>query len=96
MPDGEPGAEAAAGHERRRRPPGPDGPGRDLGAGDRRSSGTATGTRSGWSTARSAHRRTVTVGTQGEDAVAVTAGLRVGERVVVRGVDQVREGQELS
>ena len=43
-----------------------------------------------------AHRRTVTVGTQGEDQVAVTAGLRVGEQVVVRGVDQVREGQELS
>jgi HlyD family secretion protein len=43
-----------------------------------------------------ARRRTVTVGTQGEDEVAVTAGLRVGEQVVVRGVDQVREGQELS
>jgi multidrug efflux pump subunit AcrA (membrane-fusion protein) len=43
-----------------------------------------------------AHRRNVTVGTQGEDEVAVTAGLRVGEQVVVRGVDQVREGQELS
>ena len=43
-----------------------------------------------------AHRRHVTVGTQGEDRVAVTAGLRVGEQVVVRGVDQVREGQELS
>ena len=43
-----------------------------------------------------AHRRNVTVGTQGEDQVAVTAGLRVGEQVVVRGVDQVREGQELS
>lgn len=42
-----------------------------------------------------AHRRNVTVGTQGEDQVAVTAGLRVGEQVVVRGVDQVREGQEL-
>ena len=43
-----------------------------------------------------AHRRNVTVGTQGEDRVAVTAGLRVGERVVVRGADQVQEGQELS
>jgi HlyD family secretion protein len=43
-----------------------------------------------------ARRRTVTVGTQGEDRVAVTAGLRVGEQVVVRGADQVREGQELS
>jgi RND family efflux transporter MFP subunit len=45
---------------------------------------------------RAARRRNVTVGTQGEDAVAVTAGLRVGEQVVVRGADQVREGQELS
>ena len=43
-----------------------------------------------------AERRTVTVGTQGEDVVAVTEGLKVGERVVVRGTDQVREGQELS
>jgi len=42
-----------------------------------------------------ARRRTVTVGAQGEDRVAVTAGLRVGEQVVVRGADQVREGQEL-
>jgi multidrug efflux pump subunit AcrA (membrane-fusion protein) len=43
-----------------------------------------------------ARRRAVTVGTEGEDRVAVTAGLRVGEQVVVRGADQVREGQELS
>jgi HlyD family secretion protein len=43
-----------------------------------------------------AHRRTITVGTQGEDRVAVTAGLRVGEQVVISGADQVREGQELS
>jgi HlyD family secretion protein len=42
-----------------------------------------------------ARRRTVTVGTQGEDRVAVTAGLQVGDQVVVRGADQVREGQEL-
>jgi HlyD family secretion protein len=43
-----------------------------------------------------ARRQEVTVGAQGEDRIAVTAGLRVGERVVVRGADQVREGQELS
>ena len=42
-----------------------------------------------------ARRRPVTVGAQGEDAVAVTAGLEVGEQVVVRGADHVREGQEL-
>jgi RND family efflux transporter MFP subunit len=43
-----------------------------------------------------ARRQTVTVGTQGEDVVAVTDGLEVGQQVVVRGTDQVREGQELS
>lgn len=43
-----------------------------------------------------ARRQTVTVGTQGEDVVAVTDGLTVGQQVVVRGTDQVREGQELS
>jgi HlyD family secretion protein len=43
-----------------------------------------------------ARRRSVTVGAQGADAVAVTAGLEVGEQVVIRGADQVREGQELS
>jgi multidrug efflux pump subunit AcrA (membrane-fusion protein) len=42
-----------------------------------------------------ARRRTVTLGTQGEDSVAVTSGLAEGERVVVRGADTVREGQEL-
>ena len=42
-----------------------------------------------------AHRRYVTIGTQGEDMLAVTAGLRAGERVVVRGADRVREGQRL-
>jgi HlyD family secretion protein len=43
-----------------------------------------------------ARRRAVTVGTEGPDEVAVTEGLRVGEQVVVRGADQVQEGQELS
>jgi multidrug efflux pump subunit AcrA (membrane-fusion protein) len=43
-----------------------------------------------------AQRRTVTVGTQGEDLVEVTDGLRIGERVVVRGADKVTDGQELS
>lgn len=42
-----------------------------------------------------AHRRVVTVGTQGEDVVEVGEGLREGERVVVRGADRVQEGQEL-
>ena len=44
---------------------------------------------------RLARRRIVTVGTQGEDAVEIRAGVRVGERVVVRGADRVQEGQEL-
>jgi multidrug efflux pump subunit AcrA (membrane-fusion protein) len=42
-----------------------------------------------------ARRRHVVVGTQGQDSVAITSGLREGERVVVRGADAVREGQEL-
>jgi RND family efflux transporter MFP subunit len=45
---------------------------------------------------RVAHKRLVTVGTQGEDTVEIAEGLREGERVVVRGADQVQEGQELS
>jgi HlyD family secretion protein len=44
---------------------------------------------------RVARRRTVTVGTQGEDVVEIRGGVREGERVVVRGADRVREGQEL-
>jgi RND family efflux transporter MFP subunit len=44
---------------------------------------------------RVARRRIVTVGAQGEDAVEIRTGVRVGERVVVRGADRVREGQEL-
>ncbi|MEN3360222.1 MAG: HlyD family secretion protein [Mycobacteriales bacterium] len=43
-----------------------------------------------------ARRRTVIVGTQGEDLVEVTSGLTVGERVVVRGADKVTDGQSLS
>jgi HlyD family secretion protein len=43
-----------------------------------------------------ARRRTVTLGTQGADLVEVTNGLRVGERVVVRGADKVTDGQDLS
>ncbi len=42
-----------------------------------------------------ARRRPVTVGTQGADLVEVTDGLREGERVVVRGADRVRDGQDL-
>ena len=44
---------------------------------------------------RLARKRIVTVGTQGEDAVEIRTGVREGERVVVRGADRVREGQEL-
>jgi HlyD family secretion protein len=44
---------------------------------------------------RLARKRIVTVGTQGEDSVEIRAGVREGERVVVRGADRVREGQEL-
>jgi multidrug efflux pump subunit AcrA (membrane-fusion protein) len=40
-------------------------------------------------------RRPVTVGAQGEDLVEITEGLRAGQRIVVRGADQVKQRQEL-
>lgn len=43
-----------------------------------------------------ATRRSISIGTQGEDLVEVTDGVRAGDRVVVRGADRVREGQQLS
>jgi HlyD family secretion protein len=42
-----------------------------------------------------AERREVKLGAQGEDAVQVMQGLEVGDRVVVRGADQVQEGQDV-
>lgn len=39
--------------------------------------------------------RTVRLGAQGEDRVQVLEGLEEGERVVVRGADRVRQGQEV-
>jgi multidrug efflux pump subunit AcrA (membrane-fusion protein) len=46
-------------------------------------------------TGGTAHRRTVTLGAQGADTVQVVAGLREGERVVVRGADRVSDGQHV-
>ncbi len=43
-----------------------------------------------------ASRRYITVGTQGQDMVAVTAGVRPGDRVVVAGAERVHSGQRLS
>jgi multidrug efflux pump subunit AcrA (membrane-fusion protein) len=40
-------------------------------------------------------RTPVTVGVRGQDIVQIVAGLRPGERIVVRGADQVTEGQRL-
>jgi multidrug efflux pump subunit AcrA (membrane-fusion protein) len=40
-------------------------------------------------------RRAVTLGAEGEDRVAVLAGLKAGDRVVTGGLDRVREGQPL-
>lgn len=40
-------------------------------------------------------QRVVTLGAQGEDMVAVTRGLAIGDRIVTRGADQVSEGDEL-
>jgi len=42
-----------------------------------------------------ARRRIVTLGAQGADTVQVVAGLREGERVVVRGADKVTDGQDV-
>jgi multidrug efflux pump subunit AcrA (membrane-fusion protein) len=42
-----------------------------------------------------ASRRQVTVGTQGEDLVEITDGVRAGQRIVVSGADRVKSGQEL-
>lgn len=43
-----------------------------------------------------AHRRVVRLGAQGESRVEVREGLEQGERLVVRGVDRVRDGQQVS
>lgn len=42
-----------------------------------------------------AQRRYVTVGTQGPDMVALTEGVRAGDRIVVAGADRVHAGQHL-
>ncbi|MEV6691787.1 HlyD family efflux transporter periplasmic adaptor subunit [Micromonospora sp. NPDC051196] len=40
-------------------------------------------------------RAAVTVGVQGQDLVQIVDGVQPGDRVVVRGTDQVRDGQEV-
>ncbi|MGI8683035.1 MAG: efflux RND transporter periplasmic adaptor subunit [Mycobacteriales bacterium] len=42
-----------------------------------------------------ARHRIVTLGAQGDEQVQVVEGVRVGDRVVVRGADSVRDGQKL-
>ncbi len=42
-----------------------------------------------------AGRAVVTVGVQGQDLVQIVDGVQAGDRVVVRGADQVRDGQEI-
>jgi HlyD family secretion protein len=42
-----------------------------------------------------AHRRGVVLGAQGEERVQVSAGLAVGDRVVVRGADRLTDGQRI-
>ncbi|MDG4794146.1 efflux RND transporter periplasmic adaptor subunit [Micromonospora sp. WMMD1082] len=42
-----------------------------------------------------ADRAAVTVGVQGQDLVQIVDGVQAGDRIVVRGTDQVREGQEV-
>lgn len=43
-----------------------------------------------------AERRVVKLGAQGDDLVEVLSGLSVGDRIVVKGADSVRQGQQLS
>lgn len=43
-----------------------------------------------------AQQRVVRLGAEGEATVQVISGLQVGERIVVRGTDSVRQGEELS
>lgn len=40
-------------------------------------------------------RREVTLGAEGEEFVQILSGLELGDRVVVRGADEVREGDEI-
>ncbi|MFG1881423.1 efflux RND transporter periplasmic adaptor subunit [Micromonospora sp. NPDC049102] len=42
-----------------------------------------------------ADRAAVTVGVQGSDLVQILNGVQAGDRIVVRGTDQVRDGQEV-
>lgn len=42
-----------------------------------------------------ADRAPVTVGVQGQDLVQILDGVQAGDRVVVRGTDQVQDGQEV-
>jgi HlyD family secretion protein len=42
-----------------------------------------------------AERVPVTLGVQGEDVVQVLSGIGAGQRIVVAGADQVKNGQEL-
>ncbi|NES30566.1 HlyD family efflux transporter periplasmic adaptor subunit [Micromonospora terminaliae] len=42
-----------------------------------------------------ADRVPVTVGVQGQDLVQIVSGVHAGDRIVVRGADQVHDGQEL-
>ncbi|PZW02209.1 RND family efflux transporter, MFP subunit [Micromonospora phaseoli] len=42
-----------------------------------------------------ADRAVVTIGVQGQDLVQIVDGVQAGDRIVIRGTDQVREGQEV-
>ncbi len=42
-----------------------------------------------------AHRRDVVLGAQGDTTIQVSSGLKVGDRIVVKGADHVSEGQQV-
>ena len=43
-----------------------------------------------------ARKRLVRLGAQGESHAQILEGLKAGERIVVRGADRVRDGQQVS
>jgi hypothetical protein len=42
-----------------------------------------------------ASKQVVTLGAQGEELIQVVDGVALGDEIVVRGADQVQEGQEV-
>ena len=94
-PTASPAPTPRPGHERGRRPAGAHRARRASPCRPRRSSATAGATRCGWSTHGVARERPVRLGAQGESAGAGPRGAQGRRAVVVRGADQVHDGQQV-